>query len=93
MNTEKREETPKPKACNDERFDKILNQAREIKGLLRELNEMAYYKLDDLLGACPVGADNSEVKAPEICWAERVLHEQRIAMEVCRDTLERLSAV
>lgn len=94
MTGEIREVSTKPKKIyNDERFDKIFNQAREIKGLLRELNEMAYCKFDDLLGACPSNMDKKSMKASEMCWAERVLNEQRIAMEVCRDTLERLSAV
>lgn len=83
----------KVNAYNDERFTKIENKARELKGLLRELRDLSYGKFNELLGAPPADpCDTAKETQPE-SWADKVLYEQDIALRVVRETLERLGMV
>ena len=79
-------------AYNDSRFFTISDKAREIKGLARELNEMSHHKFGELLG--DNRAPQGDLKSSEpTCWADRVILEQDLAIDVIRDTLERISII
>lgn len=83
----------KPTAYNDERFSIILSHARDIKGLARELHDMANHKFDELLGSPPPNPIGDDCKQADPSWVDRVIDEQDMTMGVLRDTLERLSMV
>lgn len=79
--------------CNDERFEKIYSQARELKSLLQELNEMVYRKSDELLGPSPASSCDTAKRTPGDCWVDKVIDEQNDAIGTGQETLERLSFV
>ena len=84
----------KPTAYNDERFRIIKNNARELKGLLHELNEMANHKFNELLGSPPPSPCETGMKDPvEQSWVDEVIKEQDVSLSILRDTLERVAMV
>lgn len=84
--------TEKPRAYSDVRFQVIHDKAREIKGLIREVNEISHHKFGELLGACP-SPDCNKTAVEHECWADRVIYEQDITITILRDTLERIHSV
>ena len=80
---------------NDERFNKVQDQAIEIKGLLREINEIVNHKLDALFGAIPEAHSTSpqeNLSNPD-CWIGKIMIEQEISIEECKDILERINVI
>lgn len=82
----------KPRAYSDGRFSNILQKSIELKGLARELNEMAHHKFGELLGNYPC-QDSAKTANEPSCWADRVIMEQDTAIETIKDTLERIGSV
>ena len=82
---------------NDERFNKVQDQAMEIKGLLREINETISHKLNALFGIISETPSESSVNKlsnpdPD-CWIGKIMIEQEISIEECKDILERINAI
>lgn len=84
-----------PTAYNDERFKMIQNKARKLKGLAREINEMANHKFNDLLGAPPpeVNLGSPPDQCKPCSWVDKVLQEQDAATMILEDVIARISMV
>lgn len=81
-----------PSPYNDNRFSIIGDKSREIKSLLRELNKMSHSKFGELLGDIRTTGEDQKDPDPT-CWADSIILEQNIAINIINDTLERIASV
>lgn len=80
---------------NDERFNKVQDQAMEIKGLLREINEITSHKLNTLFGIipkAPIEPSVNKLSSPD-CWIDKIIIEQETSIEECKDILEKINTI
>ena len=85
-------ELSSPQVYNDSRFNIILNNSREIKNLINELNEMANNKFGNMLGHTPQPRDNEKVDNPS-CWVDEVITVQNLSLTIVRETLEKINSI
>lgn len=81
------------RACGDDRFEQIQNQVRDLKGMLRELNDMSSHKLDELLGTIPCNTTEAGLKEHSEGWLDKIIAEQNVSMSICREIIEKISRI